>query len=241
MSNTPIPGYVAEPNLPAQNTSTTNRRAAARKKKAGLTPAQAWARASKLKNWWAPYESRLRRISIHDHSLSAERNRQTIITEGLGRWKSLRSELKNLANDAHKGGDADIFGRIWDIIHAGDQQYNTWNARLPAIKDTIKRGSSQDAIDNANRALSTAQATLATEQSFFRAAFGFGDIGTGAQNAFVAAGGPNVGMTNIAGGGVNITINSLHPADSKTKKAIGAAVTGALGLQGARSTVRSQV
>ena len=239
MSNTPIPGYVAEPSLPAQNTSTARRQA--KTKKAGMSPAQAWARARKLKNWWVPYESRLRKISIHDHSLAAERQRQAIITEALGRWKSLRGEIKSLANDAHKGGNADIFGRIWDIVHAGDQQYNKWNASLPAIRDAIAMKSAENTVDSTSEQLRIAQQTAAAETAFLRTAFGFGDIGTGGLNAMVAAGGAPVGMLNQRGGNVNITINSLHPGDSKTKKAISSAVTSALGMQGARRTVRSSV
>ena len=232
-----LPSFTAGGGGVSQNTSR-----ASKKRKAGapkVTPEEALHEAFKLRHWAHPYRVRLARISIHDHSLAANRRRKMILTSGISVWKGTRSELKRLANDAHKGGDAEIFGQIWDIIHDGDAMVAKWKAKLAAVQDSISIASSQEAIDNANRKLAIAQDTAASETAFLRAALGFGDIGTGGINALQAAGGAPNKLSNTKGGNVHITINSLHPGDAKTKKAIASAVTTALGMQGSVSSSRA--
>jgi len=232
-----MPNFGVEPTVPTQSTAAKPKR----KKASGVkvTPEEALHAAFKLRHWAHPYSVRLARISVNDHTLAANRRRKSILSEGISKWKGVRSEMKTLANDAHKGGDAEIFGQIWDLIHDGDAKVAKWKQKLAAVNDTIAIASSQEAIDNANRRLSIAQNTIKSEESFLRAAFGFGDIGTGGTNAFLAAGGAPTNGNQVAGGNVNITINTLHPGDSKTKAAIGAIVTNSFTSQGSRKVSRT--
>ena len=229
--------------VPAQNTSGGHHSTAKKKGHTGLTPAQALNQAMKKnrRDWWVPFESRLRKISIHNHTLAAERQRKTIMEQGVAAWKSLRPQMVKYANDAHKGGDGEIFGRIWDLIHKGDAKTNEWKQKLPAVKDSIALQGSQDAIDNANKRTEIVQSNLNAESAFLRTAFGFGDIGSGGSNAYLAAGGPATSGNQRMGGNVHITINSLHPGDSKTKAQIAGFVTGALASQGSRRTSQKRV
>jgi hypothetical protein len=210
------------------------------KAKAKVTPQEALHRAYKLRNWAHPYKVRLARIGSRDNSLAANRRRKSILDQGIAKWKSVRPELKRLAADAHRGGDERILGLIWDLIHDGDALVAKWKTELGAVKDMIAVKGSQDVIDNANRRLQIAQDTIRAEESFLKTAFGFGDIGTGGPNAYTAAGGV-MGNVTQAGGNVNITINSLHPGDAKTKAAIGRAVVAAVGNQGSRKKPRANV
>jgi hypothetical protein len=237
-----LPSMPAMPSFETPSTPSQATGSKGRKPKAGgvkVTPEQALHAAFKLRHWAHPYSVRLARISVNDHTLAANRRRKSILTEGISQWKGVRSQMKALANDAHKGGDAEIFGQIWDLIHAGDAKVAKWKLKLSAVNDTIAVTSSQEAIDNANRRLSIAQNTIKSEEAFLKTAFGFGDIGTGAGNAFLAAGGAPTNGNQRAGGNVQITINSLHPGDSKTKDAIGKAVTSAFSLQGSRKSSRT--
>ena len=211
----------------SQNTSPRSS-SAARK---AMAPRDALVGALKLRGWATPFEARLARISIHDQSLSANRRRRSILDGALGKWKSVRGDLRKYAIAAQDGGDLDIAGQISEMIVRGDEKAARWKVKLAAVNDAVSVASSQNAIDNQNRKLQIAQDTIKSEESFLRAAFGFGDIGSGGRNAWLAAGG--AGMVSSAGGNVNITIQSLHPGDAKTKKAIGSAVTTALGNQGA--------
>lgn len=229
--------FTAGLGTPTQNTSQPHKKA----DKPQITAMQAMTRAAKLRHWANPYDVRLARISIHDHTVAADRRRKNILEQGVARWRSVRSELKRLANDAQRAGDAEIASRIWDIIHRGDSKVAGWKVKLATLKDSLAIATSQEAIDNANRKVQIAQDNLKAEDAFLRAAFGFGDIGTGGINGIVAAGGAITKGTAVQGGNVNIQIQSLHPGDSKTKAAIGHAVTAAFVNQGARRKSRTKI
>ena len=227
---------------PTQNTGdggSGSRRGARKAGKPKISPRAALHRAYRLRNWAHPFKVRLARIGSRDTSLAANRRRKSILEQGIAKWRSVRSELKRLASDAHKGGDERVTAMIWDLIHRGDDLAARWKTELGAVKDVIAVEGSQEAIDNANRKLEVARGTIAAEQAFIKTAFGFGDIGSGGMNAWTAAGGA-MGLT-AAGGNVNITINSLHPGDAKTKAAIGKAVVGAVGNQGSRKKPRQTI
>ncbi|MEI6446481.1 MAG: hypothetical protein WCO96_01220 [Actinomycetes bacterium] len=227
---------------PTQNTgdgASGGRRGARRAGAPKVSPRAALHRAYRLRNWAHPFKVRLARIGSRDTSLAANRRRKSILEQGIAKWRSVRSELKRLASDAHKGGDERVTSMIWDLIHRGDELAARWKTELGAVKDVIAVEGSQEAIDNANRKLEVARSTIAAEQAFLKTAFGFGDIGSGGMNAWTAAGGA-MGLS-AAGGNVNIMINSLHPGDAKTKAAIGKAVVGAVGNQGSRKRPRQTV
>lgn len=229
-------GGSSTPSALKQNTSKKKKVA-----KKQVTAVQAMARANKLRHWAHPFDVRLSKISVNDHTLAAERRRKAILEQAVAKWKSVRSELKKLAADAHRDGDAEISGRIWDLIHRGDDKVAKWKIKLSIVADAVKIQSSQDAIDNANRRVAIAQSDLKAEDAFLRAAFGFGDIGSGAANGYLAAGGPGMAGNTAAGGNVNIVINSLHPGDAATKRAIGKAVTASFINQGARKRARVKI
>lgn len=230
------------PSFSAEGAALSQNNAAAKKKaKPTVTPEQAMRRAAKLRHWAHPFDVRLSKISVNDHTLAADRRRKSILEQGVAKWRSVRGELKKLAGDASRGGDAEISGRIWDIIHRGDQKAAAWKAKLAIVTDAVKIQSSQDAIDNANRKLAIAQSDLKAEDAFLRAAFGFGDIGVGAANGYLAAGGAATAGNSVAGGNVNIVINSLHPGDASTKMAIGKAVTASFVNQGGRKRARTKI
>lgn len=234
-----LPSFGVDSATPSQNSSPAKKKAG--KTTAKVTPAQALHRAMKLRHWYHPTEVRLSKISVNDHTLAADRRRKTILEQGVAKWKSVRSELKQLAGDAHRGGDAEISGRIWDLIHTGDGKVAGWKLKLGVVKDAIAVESSQEAIDNANRKLQVNQDTLKSEDAFLRTAFGFGDIGTGGMNAFLAGGGVATQGNSRAGGNVQITINSLHPGDAKTKQNIASAVATAFSGQGSRLSSSAKV
>lgn len=155
------------------------------------------------------------------------------LTEGLGDDTSAAQSLVDFlggvlsevqADPAHRGGDDAIADIAGQLRQAKD------NLRSLTTGGTNSNPDLQAQLDQANARTADAEARARIDQQALAVFGGSGDIGGGGRNAFAAAAGQP-----------SITINTLHPGDSSTLRAIGEASVAGFGLQGVRRSPRGSV
>jgi hypothetical protein len=188
-------------------------------------------------------DTRLWARGVDPNSAKGMRERQRMLETAHGLWKPTRSALRTLARKAAAAGLGSTANRLISLIHSGDQADLELRAQINEAKAGSKTDSSDPSalLDQTNRRLATAQATAQADDAFIRAAFTAGDIGAGGRDAYSAAGGLGAGARVGGGSIVNVTINTLHPGDARTKSDIARVVTTAVGGQGNQRRPRQKV
>ena len=154
------------------------------------------------------------------------------------------SALSHLVNAYTKGlggtGDRINRGKIKKLLNDATVELND-SKKGHAVFTAAAKSADQDAII----AQLKTQLTTAQNESTINKAFASVNDGLFSSGGLVASGGPGSarsrGFAAGSGGSGNIIINTLHPGDPTTLRAIGDAATSGMGFQGSVSSPRSVV